>query len=343
MDVQRQHERQRIVAVEFEESRLDSGGLARSVAIAPVEDHAFVNRDRLEQAVRPDVGDERIESLALEQRQDVGVGVGFHLGSIAPVARGKNRPYASTQSSAIMRWASRTSSWPAQISSRMRHSRRSLASAFHFGSIYRRGSGQRLRIVVGAADSERDQMVDLKVRVRAGRQAVFGHDAVVALARPVAQFARAVEQISPDVGCPDGAGRQGRIGHDGRIREGGRRQHQQPPPPRPRGCPRKPVSASEGIPPTSKAPEGRPGPLRRPPAKPSTRRSSIMLAPLAGPELLAPWRASSRIREERGSLASVCHQAPPRRRTGARKGEEDEAGEGLRRAQHCAQYGRPGA
>ena len=83
VEIQRQHERQRVVAVEFEELRLDSGGLARPIAIPAVEDHAFVNRDRLEEAVRSDVGDERVESLALEQRQDVGVGVGFHRLTIA--------------------------------------------------------------------------------------------------------------------------------------------------------------------------------------------------------------------------------------------------------------------
>jgi hypothetical protein len=61
VEIQRQHERQRVVAVELEESRR---GLARPVAIPAVEDLAFVNRDRLQEAVRPDVSDQRVESLA---------------------------------------------------------------------------------------------------------------------------------------------------------------------------------------------------------------------------------------------------------------------------------------
>jgi hypothetical protein len=47
LQVKGQDESQRVVAVELEELRFDSGGLARPVAIPAVKDSAFVNRDRL--------------------------------------------------------------------------------------------------------------------------------------------------------------------------------------------------------------------------------------------------------------------------------------------------------
>ena len=46
-------------------------------------------------------------------------------------------------------------------------------------------------IVASAACAERDQVVDLEVGVRSARQAIFGHDVIVAFARPMAKLARA--------------------------------------------------------------------------------------------------------------------------------------------------------
>ena len=58
VEIQRQHERQRVVAVEFEELGSNSGRLAGPKAIPAVEDHVLVDGDRLHEAVRFDVGDQ---------------------------------------------------------------------------------------------------------------------------------------------------------------------------------------------------------------------------------------------------------------------------------------------
>ena len=47
MEILRQHEAQGIVAVVFDKPRLDPRRLACPEAIAAVQDHAFVHRDRL--------------------------------------------------------------------------------------------------------------------------------------------------------------------------------------------------------------------------------------------------------------------------------------------------------
>ena len=85
---QRQHERQRVVAVEFEELRLRFRRPRTPADNCAVEDQAFVDCDRLDEAVRPDVCDQRIESLALQQRQDVGVRVRLHLGAVGLLDEG---------------------------------------------------------------------------------------------------------------------------------------------------------------------------------------------------------------------------------------------------------------
>ena len=76
------HETQRVSPscrrMVLEAVRLDPGGLAGAPAIPPVEDHAFIERDRLEQSVRPDVGGEPVEGVALEEGEDFGKGVKFH-------------------------------------------------------------------------------------------------------------------------------------------------------------------------------------------------------------------------------------------------------------------------
>src|SRR6516162_3501843 len=83
MDVLRQHEAQWIVAVVLEEMRLDARGFARAVTIPPVENHALVDRDRLDQSVRPDVGDQLVEWFALEKRHDPGERVRRQPGGLA--------------------------------------------------------------------------------------------------------------------------------------------------------------------------------------------------------------------------------------------------------------------
>ena len=72
MEILRQHEAQGIAAVVFDKPRLDPRRLACLEAIAAVEDQAFVNCDRLDEAVRPDVDDERGEGFAVEHWQKVG-------------------------------------------------------------------------------------------------------------------------------------------------------------------------------------------------------------------------------------------------------------------------------
>ena len=81
-----------------------------------------------------------------------------------------------------------------------------------------------VRVAVRSADPQRDQVVDLKVRMRPRRQAVFGHDPVVALPVPMAQLARAMRADFTDVGRSHGARRDGRIRQDARIGPGGRGQ-----------------------------------------------------------------------------------------------------------------------
>lgn len=68
--------------IEVPEVRLDLCHLARIPPVAPVEDQAFINPDRFEQPVRPDIGDQRVERLALEEGQEAGVRVGFHFGTL---------------------------------------------------------------------------------------------------------------------------------------------------------------------------------------------------------------------------------------------------------------------
>ena len=144
MDIEGQHEPQRVVAVEFEELRFDSGGLARPVAIPAVEDQAFVNGDRLEQAVGPDVGYQGIEGLTFEEGQDIGEGVGFHRGSMAGADQ-----LAHAKLEAILRLR------------------------IPLGLDRPSGLWPEIAVIVGAANPERDQMIDLEVRVRTRRQAVL--------------------------------------------------------------------------------------------------------------------------------------------------------------------------
>src|SRR5262245_26413761 len=62
----------RIITGKGPEGRLNIGSNAGAITIAPVEDHAVEHDDRLDESVRLDVGDERVELLALHQREDVG-------------------------------------------------------------------------------------------------------------------------------------------------------------------------------------------------------------------------------------------------------------------------------
>src|SRR6516162_6056749 len=61
---------------------------AGEISIASVEDFAPVNYDGLAQAVRLDVGDERVELLALHQGEDVGERTEFKLRLAAIGRRG---------------------------------------------------------------------------------------------------------------------------------------------------------------------------------------------------------------------------------------------------------------
>jgi hypothetical protein len=59
------------------EDWLNANLQAGAVAVAPIEDHALIKRDRLLQAVRLDVGDQRVELGAFHQREHGGDRVGF--------------------------------------------------------------------------------------------------------------------------------------------------------------------------------------------------------------------------------------------------------------------------
>ena len=63
---------QRVLAVIWEERSLDADGLASAKAVAAVENRPLKEDDGLPQAVRPHVGDEAVELLALEQWKKVG-------------------------------------------------------------------------------------------------------------------------------------------------------------------------------------------------------------------------------------------------------------------------------
>ena len=109
MEILRQHETQGIVAVVFDKPRLDPRRLACFEAVAAVEDQAFVNRDRLDEAVRPDVGDERGEGFAVQQRQKVGERMKpeSHLWSFpmppAPAPGADDRDFKSSRSRGLKR------------------------------------------------------------------------------------------------------------------------------------------------------------------------------------------------------------------------------------------------
>ena len=57
-------------------------------------------------------------------------------------------------------------------------------------------------------------MVDFIIRVRAWREPVLEHDAVVAFATPVAQFSSSMRTDLADIGGPDGAWGNCGIGQD---------------------------------------------------------------------------------------------------------------------------------
>jgi hypothetical protein len=74
MKVERPHVRGRPLAAPLLEPRLDAGVLAGAVAVAPVEDQALVEDDRLEEPVLLEVADELAElrALDLQQREEGG-------------------------------------------------------------------------------------------------------------------------------------------------------------------------------------------------------------------------------------------------------------------------------
>jgi hypothetical protein len=69
--------RERTLAVPRLVTRFDAGSRASPFAVAAVDDAAVVGMqpDRVEQALRLDALDERVELVALEQREDVGDGM----------------------------------------------------------------------------------------------------------------------------------------------------------------------------------------------------------------------------------------------------------------------------
>jgi hypothetical protein len=58
-------------AVPAGHTALDTSHIARAIPVAPVKDHPVVDDDWLAQPVRLDVGNERVELLALHQGEDV--------------------------------------------------------------------------------------------------------------------------------------------------------------------------------------------------------------------------------------------------------------------------------
>src|SRR5262249_3324184 len=76
VDVLREDKGNRIKAGGIDQTektgQLDAGSQAGAIAVAPVEDLIFIEVDFLVAAVRLDVGDERVELLALHQWKDVG-------------------------------------------------------------------------------------------------------------------------------------------------------------------------------------------------------------------------------------------------------------------------------
>ena len=77
LHVHRDDERQRVVAIEIAEARLDSSRHARPVAIAAIEDLAVKQDDRLAQAVGINVGHECVELFPFDQWEDARDGVEF--------------------------------------------------------------------------------------------------------------------------------------------------------------------------------------------------------------------------------------------------------------------------
>ena len=134
---------------------------------------------------------------------------------VAPAPLPKKRSYVSTQSSAIDRCASRTSIAPLQIRSRSFHSRRSLRSAFQIKLQRASGLGPKIRLRVGSADPQRDQMVDFKVGMRPRRQTIF---LMIRSSRSRFQWrvlARSGRADHGGVGRPHRARGEGRVGNDG--------------------------------------------------------------------------------------------------------------------------------
>ena len=83
MQVRHDDELQRVAVggwVELAKSRLRSSRLASVPSIAAVKDSTFEQHDRMDEAAIPDAGHKRHKSRVFEQRENVGVGVGFHLG-----------------------------------------------------------------------------------------------------------------------------------------------------------------------------------------------------------------------------------------------------------------------
>ena len=74
--------------------------------------------------------------------------------------------------------------------------------------------GPEVAFVIGAADAQRNEMVDLKVRVRPRRQSVLNHDVIVARAIPVTQLPGAGGADFAHIGSSNGAGSDGRVGDD---------------------------------------------------------------------------------------------------------------------------------
>src|SRR5437867_8684620 len=94
MHIHRDYERQRVVTEVGREDRLDFGLQTGPVAIPPIENYVLKDGDRLAQAVHPDVGDERVEWLVLQERKNVRQRMKFEGGhdadlpsAVAPTAR----------------------------------------------------------------------------------------------------------------------------------------------------------------------------------------------------------------------------------------------------------------
>src|SRR5262249_2980770 len=60
-------------------AKIDARRETGAITVAPIEDHPLIELDALAQTVRLDIGDKRVELLALHQREDVRERVEFEL------------------------------------------------------------------------------------------------------------------------------------------------------------------------------------------------------------------------------------------------------------------------